>query len=282
MDRAARSGWLAAGRPPIPPATFTSWTGNGTFDTTMDGNGFPSRGNFGNAFLKISTSGTLAVADYFATFDTVAQSNADRDLGSGATIVLPDLSDAGGAVKHLAVGAGKDAHIYVVDRDAMGKWNASTNQAYQDIAGALSGGVFSMPAYFDGTVYYGASGDSIKAFPVVNARVASTPSSRSARTFSYPGATPGISASGTANAILWAVENTNPAVLHAYDARDLTRELYNSNQAPSGRDTFGTGNKFITPTIVNGRVYVGTTNGVAVFGASGPSAPTNVRIIPEI
>jgi hypothetical protein len=275
--------WMAGGGPASDPAgNIYLLDGNGTFDTTMDGNGFPSRGNFGNAFLKISTSGTLAVADYFATFDTVAQSNADRDLGSGATIVLPDLSDAGGAVKHLAVGAGKDAHIYVVDRDAMGKWNASTNQAYQDIAGALSGGVFSMPAYFDGTVYYGASGDSIKAFPVVNARVASTPSSRSARTFSYPGATPGISASGTANAILWAVENTNPAVLHAYDARDLTRELYNSNQAPSGRDTFGTGNKFITPTIVNGRVYVGTTNGVAVFGASGPSAPTNVRIIPEI
>ena len=275
--------WMAGGGPASDPAgNLYLLDGNGTFDTTMDGNGFPSRGNFGNAFLKISTSGTLAVADYFATFDTVAQSNADRDLGSGATIVLPDLSDAGGAVKHLAVGAGKDAHIYVVDRDAMGKWNASTNQAYQDITGALSGGVFSMPAYFDGTVYYGASGDSIKAFPVVNARVASTPSSRSARTFSYPGATPGISASGTANAILWAVENTNPAVLHAYDARDLTRELYNSNQAPSGRDTFGTGNKFITPTIVNGRVYVGTTNGVAVFGASGPSAPKNVRIIPEI
>jgi len=275
--------WMAGGGPASDPAgNLYLLDGNGTFDTTMDGNGFPSRGNFGNAFLKISTSGTLAVADYFATFDTVAQSNADRDLGSGATIVLPDLSDAGGAVKHLAVGAGKDAHIYVVDRDAMGKWNASTNQAYQDITGALSGGVFSMPAYFDGTVYYGASGDSIKAFPVVNARVASTPSSRSARTFGYPGATPGISASGTANAILWAVENTNPAVLHAYDARDLTRELYNSNQAPSGRDTFGTGNKFITPTIVNGRVYVGTTNGVAVFGASGPSAPKNVRIIPEI
>jgi hypothetical protein len=161
----------------------------------------------------------------------------------------------------------------------MGKWNASTNQVYQDIAGALSGGVFSMPAYFNGTVYYGASGDSIKAFPVVNARVASTASTRSARTFTYPGATPGISASGTANAILWAVENTNPAVLHAYDARDLTRELYNSNQAPSGRDTFGAGNKFITPTIVNGRVYVGTTSGVAVFGTTTPAAPTNVRIV---
>jgi len=93
--------------------------------------------------------------------------------------------------------------------------------------------------------------------------------------------TPGISASGTSNAILWAVENSNPAVLHAYDARDLTRELYNSSQAPSGRDTVGTNNKFITPTIVNGRVYVGTANGVAVFALlSVPAPPTNLRIVP--
>jgi len=41
--------------------------------------------------------------------------------------------------------------------------------------------------------------------------------------------------------------------------------LYNSNQAGS-RDKFGAGNKFITPMIANGRVYVGTTNGVALFG----------------
>src|SRR5262249_6323779 len=139
--------WMAGGGPAADPAgNFYLLDGNGTFDTTLDANGFPNRGNFGNAFLKISTSGTLTVADYFATFNTVSQSNADADLGSGAAIVLPDLVDAGGIVRHLAVGAGKDAHIYVVDRDAMGKWNSSTNQIYQDISGALSGGVFSMPA----------------------------------------------------------------------------------------------------------------------------------------
>ena len=161
----------------------------------------------------------------------------------------------------------------------MGKWNASSNQIYQDITGALSGGVFSMPAYFNGTLYYGASGDTLKAFTISNARVSSTSASRSARVFPYPGTTPGISASGTTNAIIWAVENSNPAVLHAYDARDLSRELYNSNQAAGGRDAFGPGNKFITPTIVNGRVYVGTTNGVAAFGRIGPSVPTNLRIV---
>jgi hypothetical protein len=252
--------------------------GNGTFDTSLDGNGFPGQRNFGNAFLKVSTSAGLAVTDYFATFDTVQKSNADSDLGSGGTLVLPDLVDGTGQVRQLAVGAGKDAHIYVVDRSSMGKWHASSNQIYQEITGALGGGVFSMPAYFDGTLYYGASGDTLKAFSISNARLSSTPASKTVRTFAYPGTTPGISASGTANAILWALENANPAVLHAYDARDLSRELYNSNQAAASRDAFGPGNKFITPTIVNGRVYVGTTNGVAAFGSLGPSAPTNLRI----
>jgi outer membrane protein assembly factor BamB len=275
--------WMAGAGPAADPAAnIYLLDGNGTFDTTLDARGFPNRGNFGNAFLKISTVGSLSVADYFATFDTVSQSNADRDLGSGGTLVLPDLVDGSGQTRHLAVGAGKDAHIYVVDRDSMGKWNASANLIYQDIAGALSGGVFSMPAYFNRTLYYGAAGDSIKAFPITNARVATASASRTARAFSYPGSTPGISASGTSNAILWAVENANPAVLHAYDARDLSHELYNSTQAAGSRDAFGAGNKFITPTIANGRVYVGTQTGVAAFGLTIPSAPTNLRILPGL
>jgi hypothetical protein len=123
------------------------------------------------------------VADYFATFDTVSKSNADSDLGSGGTLVLPDLVDGAGQTRHLAVGAGKDAHIYVVDRELMGKWNASTNAIYQDITGALGGTVFSMPAYFNGTLYYGASGAALKAFKIVNARVPSSATSVSPRHF---------------------------------------------------------------------------------------------------
>jgi len=255
--------------------------GNGTFDAAVDSNGFPIRGNYGNAFLKVSTTGGLAVADYFEMSNSVAESNADQDLGSGGVILLPDLLDANNQVRHLAVGAGKDAHIYVVDRDGMGKWNSSANLNYQDLTGALGGGVWSTPAYFNGTLYYGASGDALKAFPIVNARVAGTAATRSARTFTYPGTTPGISASGSANGIVWAVENASTAVLHAYDARDLSRELYNSNQATGGRDTFGGGNKFITPTIVNGHVYVGTPTGVAAFAnlIAPPPPPANLHIV---
>ena len=239
---------------------------NGTFDTALNANGFPTNGDFGNGFLKVSTAGgSLAVTDYFEPYNTVAESAGDLDLGSGGALVLPDLHDAMGAIHHLAVGAGKDQNIYVVDRDSMGKFNPQNNNAlYQQIGGAVNG-VWSMPAYFNNTVYYGAVGDALKAFAITNARLATTASFMSANTFSYPGTTPAISANGTSNGIVWAVENSSPAVLHAFDATTLV-ELYNSNQSPNGRDHFGNGNKFITPLVVNGKVYIGGPAAVAVFG----------------
>jgi hypothetical protein len=237
---------------------------NGTFDTSLTTAGKPSSGDYGNAFVKVATASGLSVLDYFTMFDTVAQSYADNDFGSGGAMLLPDQVDAGGHVRHLALGAGKDANIYVVDRDAMGGFDPTGNHNLQVIAGALSGGVYAAPAYFNGKVYYGAVGDSIKAFAVGNAVVSSTPASQTGNVFPYPGATPSISANGTSGGIVWAVENSNPAVLHAYDATNLSKELYNSNQAGT-RDQFGPGNKFITPTVVAGKVFVGTPNAVAVF-----------------
>jgi hypothetical protein len=162
------------------------------------------------------------------------------------------------------VGAGKDTIIYVADRDNMGKFDANGDQIYQEILSQLGGQVFSMPAYFNGTVYFGAVGDALKAFPIANAKLAGTPSSQSTHAFGYPGSTPSVSASGTTNGIVWAIENSG-AILFAYDATNLTRELYDSNQAANSRDHFS-GNKFITPMVVNGKVYVGTPNSVAVFG----------------
>jgi hypothetical protein len=238
--------------------------GNGDFDTTPNASGFPANDNCGNCFVKLSTSSGLRLADYFTPHNTVAESNADQDFGSGGGILLADATDSTGATRHLSVGAGKDSLIYVVDRDSMGKFNPTTDQIYQEISGQLGGPVFSMPAYFNGTVYYGAVGDALKAFPVVAAKLAGTPSSQSTHHFGYPGTTPSVSASGTANGIVWAIENGG-AVLYAYDATNLTNELYNSNQAANSRDHFS-GNKFITPVVVNGRVYVGTAASVAVFG----------------
>ncbi len=239
---------------------------NGDFDTTLDVNGFPDQGDYGNAFMKLATTGGhLSVADYFAMAGVTAENNADEDLGSGGAMLLPDFMDGGGHVKHLAVGAGKDQTIYLVDRDDMGKFHTPNDQIWQEIPNGLGGGEFAAPAYFDGTVYYGGVGDVIRAFRISAAKLVALPSSHSAHSFQYPGATPSISANGSQDGIVWVAENGAPAGLYAYDASNLGHELYDSNQAGS-RDQFGNGNKFITPTVVNGKVFVGTLTGVAVFG----------------
>jgi len=238
---------------------------NGDFDTNLTAQGFPSNGDFGNAFLKLSTASGLAVADYFEMDNQSSENSSDTDLGSGGAMVLPDLSDGAGHTLHLAVGAGKDANLYLVNRDSMGKFNASSNNIYQELPGVLPGGVYGAPAYFNSTVYYGSQGSSLKAFTITNAKLSASPAAQTSNSFGYPGATPSISANGASNGIVWVVENTNPAVLHAYNAATLN-ELYNSNQATAGRDHFGAGNKFITPMIVNGKVFVGTPTGVGVFG----------------
>jgi len=258
--------WMAGAAPAADAAgNIYFLIGNGTFDTSLNTSGFPSQGDCGNCYVKVSSAAPLTLLDYFAPSNTVAESNVDEDLGSGGPLLLPDITDATGKTRHLAVGSGKDAIIYVLDRDSMGKFSATQNSIYQQISGQLGGGEYAKPSYFNGTVYYGAESDAVKAFPIAGGKLATAPSSRTAVQFPYPGATPAISANGTNNGILWAVENASPAVLHAYDATNLATELYNSNQAAGGRDQFS-GNKFITAMIANGKVFVGTPNSVAVFG----------------
>ncbi len=105
--------------------------------------------------MKISTaSGTLQVADYFNMSNTVSESGGDVDLGSGGAMVLPDLNYGTAGTLNLAVGAGKDGNIYVVNRNNMGKCNANSNNVYQELPGAVPNGVWGVPAYFNNTVYY--------------------------------------------------------------------------------------------------------------------------------
>jgi hypothetical protein len=244
---------------------------NGTFDTTLDANGFPSKGDYGNTILKLSTAGKLAVADYFEPFNGVSESGSDEDLGSGGEVLLPDQTDGQGVVHHLIVGGGKDNNLYIADRDNLGKFNASggNSNLYQELTGV--GSIFSTPAFFNGVLFLGTVNGPLRAYPVTNAKLATAPSSQTTATFSYPGTSPAVSANGTQDGIVWALESAtgSAAVLHAYDATNLAHELYNSQQAASGRDAFGNGNKFITPLVVNGKVYVGTPKGVAVFGLLG-------------
>lgn len=270
--------WMSGAGPAADAAgSIYLLAGNGDFDTNLT-NGSPRNGNYGNAFLKLSTAGRLAVADYFEMHDQQQENARDTDLGSGGALVLPDMMDASNTVRGLVVGAGKDANLYLLRRDKMGGFNSSTNQIYQEIAGGLPGGIWSAPAYYNNMLYYGPVGQPILAFQFTKATLSAAPVARTANVFVYPGATPSVSANQNTNGIVWAAENANQAVLHAYDATTL-QELYNSNQAPGGRDQFGPGNKFITPTIAHGKVYVGTTSGVGVFGPLG--VPSVVSLSPD-
>jgi hypothetical protein len=239
---------------------------NGTFETTLDVNGFPNQQDYGNGSVKLSTTGgNLKVADYFDMSNTVSESGIDADLGSGGPMVLPDLNFGTGGILNLAVGAGKDGNIYVVNRNNMGKFSPTANNVYQELPGALPIGVWGVPAYFNNTVYYCDQNSTLKSFSIVNGKLSTAPGHTGA-SFTYPGVLPSVSANGASNGIAWAIENTATAVLHAYVASDLTQELFNSNQASGGRDHFGAGNKFITPMIADGKVFAATTNSVAVFG----------------
>ncbi len=238
---------------------------NGTFDTTLNSGGFPNSGDYGNAFIRLTTEGGLRVADYFEMDNGVQESDGDTDLGSGGILLVPPMTDSSGTAWKLAVGAGKDGNLYVVNRSSMGKFNANRNGIYQELEGALPGGIWSMPAYFQGRLYFGPVGQPILEFEFKNAKLLTSPVAKSNNAFAYPGATPSISANGSSNAIVWVRR------IRIRRCCMLTRppalvELYNSNEAANGRDHFGAGNKFIIPLIAHGKVYVGTTNGVGVFG----------------
>jgi hypothetical protein len=284
----AGSIWQSGAAPAVDSnGFFYAMLANGTFETTLDANGFPNHGDFGQCFVKLSTaSNPLRVADYWTMFNNLAENAVDTDLGSGGPVVLPNMTDSNGNTRHLVVGAGKDGHIYLANRDNMGKFNPDSNaNLYQDVplGLGLSGAEFGAPAFFNGQLYFGAVGDDLRAFTFTNTTLNFPAASKSATTFPYPGTTPSISANGTANGIVWAAENGSNAVLHAYDATDLANELYNSDQAPSGRDNFGVGNKFFVPTVANGKVYVGTSSGgVGAFGLFNPPRLANISTRAQI
>lgn len=238
-------------------------TGNGTFDPT------PGVNCFGDSFLKLSTTNGLKVADYFTPYDQAFLSSADLDLGSGGALVLPD--EVGSAAnRHLLVGAGKEGTIYLISRDNMRHYSAANNNAIVQSLTGIIGECFCTPAYFNKKIYWLGTGDILKAFTITNGHLSTSPTLQANTTFGFPGATPSISANGTNNGIVWALQtddykNNGPAVLHAYDANNLSVELYNSSQA-GGRDQAGIAVKFTVPTIANGKVFVGGQYSLSVYG----------------
>ncbi len=249
-------------------------TGNGTFDANTAGgagSGGPSN-DYGDSFVKLSATNGLQAADYFTPYNQQALSDADQDLGSGGAVVLPD--EAGGSTTnlHLLVGAGKEGTIYLVRRDDMGHYNPTNDNQIKQSLTSVIGGSFDTPAYFNRTLYYLGAGDVLKAFAISNGVITTTPVSQSSSGFGFPGATPSVSANGRDNAMVWAIQSdayagSGPAVLHAYNATNVAVELYNSTQADGGtRDNPGPAVKFTTPTVANGKVYVGAQYALSVFG----------------
>jgi Bacterial Ig-like domain (group 2) len=253
--------WLGGGGPAADSAGNVYLpTGN-----ALTGNTPGISNDYGDTFVKLGASAPLTVADYFAPMNAIADDNTDADMGSAAALLLPDLVDSGSVTRHLAVVAGKDGAMFVVDRDNMGQYSAIANNVYQEFASDGHEN-FSSPIYFNGRVYIGPSGLPLRAFTVSQAKLSAAPASQTAFTFGSNGTVPSASANGTANGIVWALDRES-RTLYAYDATDLTKVLYTSSQAAGSRDSFSNvGGHFITPMVANGRVYFGTGSTVAVFG----------------
>jgi len=207
------------------------------------------------------------VVDFFTPFNQANLSAIDADLGSGGPLLLPDQ---GGSHPHLMLAGGKEGTLYLVDRDNMGRFHAGDNSQIVQSLVRIVGPIFSTPAFWENKVYIAGVGDYLKIFTLNEGLLSTAPASHSANAFGSPGATPVISANGSQDGIVWAMEHALfrfklPAILHAFDANDVSRELYNSQQAGI-RDTLPIGVGFGVPTVANGKVYAGTLTELAVFG----------------
>ena len=247
---------------------------NGPFDPFLDAGGFPANGDYGDSIIKFTpANGQLTVTDYFTPANQQLFADSDFDLNSSG-IALADIPGPNGVIEHLAISSDKSGNIYVVNRDNMGKFNPTGDDIQQELPFAAGNGLWGSPTVYGGLVYFGGVGQPIRMFGFINGVL--VPMAASTNTFGYPGTTVTVSSNGVTNGVVWAAENGPNAVLHAYLATDPSDELYNSDQAANGRDLFGVGNKFITPMVADGHVYVATTAGVAAFGLLPAPPPTFV------
>lgn len=233
--------------------------GNGLSDAMTGG------ANYGNSVVRLHNANSqLAAVDYFIPFDWQTLFDEDLDLGSGGPAFFDDSENTH---QHLMVVADKDGKIYLLDRDNLGHWHQSDDgeivQAFQS-DGQYS---FSTPAVWNNTIYFGFVARSLEAFAFnpQSAQMSSNPTSRGTMAFNYPGATPSVSSNGTSNGIVWAVS----VALYAFDATDLSKELYDSEMSPE-RDRAGPSVTFCVPTVANGQVFVGTQNEMDIYGELSP------------
>jgi hypothetical protein len=232
------------------------------------------------AFAEVGTTGTysLTVADYFTTSDQACRYAHGLDYGSAGPMLLP--TQTGSATPNMIWTTGKAVSTceqpftgYIINADNMGHTGGQIA-----LTAASNGGGEQNSAFWATTskqyIYNGDDGDPIRAFTLTSSGVSEAGVMATTHVFD-DGTAPAISANGTTNGIVWAIEQTDdgdhqptfqPAVLHAFDATNLSSELYNTAQAASGRDTAGPAVKMQVPMIANGKVYVGTQTELDVYG----------------
>ena len=238
-------------------------SGNGTYDGSTNN-------DYGDSVQRLSWANrTFSLVDYFTPWDQQSLDNADQDVGSGGVTLLPD--QPGAQYPHLLVQVGKEGTIDLINRDNMGHYNQNNDDQIVQTLPFIIGGMFGGPAFWNNTAYFGGIYDHLKAFSYnpTTQLLSTGPTSQSSEAFHFPGPSPVISANGTSNGILWAIQSDTygggNAVLHAYDATNLGTELYNSSQNLS-RDNPGLALKFTVPTVADGHVFVPAENQVAMFG----------------
>jgi hypothetical protein len=261
-------------------------TGNGDFNTTSP------NAEYGDTLLKLGTAGgQLSVLDSFTPSNQACEQNDDHDLGSAGVMLLPPQT---GTYPDLLITGSKDGAVFVVNRDQMTTNNTHYNNGGStctasngntndpEILEESGTGTFSrvitLPAYWAGSqsIYYWTTNGHLKAIPIIDGLPSFSNITTNATELTYPGSNLSISSNGVTagTGILWAVDdhmygppaNTGPAVLHAIDLRNISNELWNSSMAPSNRDQAGNAVKFTVPTVVDGKVYIGTTAAVDVYG----------------
>jgi hypothetical protein len=242
-------------------------TGDGPFDVNRGGM------SYSNSFLRLGTAGGLTVFDYFTPCDQATLQTAGLGVGASAPVLLPD--SAGSASQtHLLIGGSKGGSLYVVNRDAMGEYNFPCPDSPARVQTIPVGGaILSTPLFWNNAVYVAPGNGHLMSFPMSAGILASSPSaSQSPETMGPQGATPVISSNGANGAILWLIDSSGAlptpntaAILRAYDPNNLSNEIYNS-AVNSSRDQAGPAVKFTVPTVVNGKVYVGTQTELDVYG----------------
>jgi hypothetical protein len=236
-------------------------TANGTFN--FSGN------DLGDSVLRLTFgSGTFSVADSFTPFDQANMATNDLDLGSAGPILLPSQSSN---TPDLLVASGKDADIYLINRDNMGGYNPTSNsQIVQYVPTALAGELFGSPLYWNNFIYFLAHQDYLRSYSLSvdssnNSVISTTPIAKTVGKLTNFGL-PVISANGNSDGIVWLVRNVKGVpLLSAYDATTLFL-LYDTSMAVGGRDTLGTIGHFATPTVANGKVFAGTQTQLVTYG----------------